>query len=328
MEQEVIKAATGMATTAANKGIGKLIDLLFSKKLREEKRLDDLSSAQNKKDIELIEKDLAEYRDGKFLLMEDQIGNPTSPLGLIIAHNTQNQSENLGKCLNKAYEHLSKKDDEIISDEQISETFFNKWMNYGKEVSEEELQDLWGSILVKEITEPNSLNYLILNTLSLMSKEHLEAFNSLLTNIVGYRLFCDPNEKAPQNYDFIKPRLLDELIDLNIIRGLGNSDIYLKKNLDKVSNDEKNFPCLPLNNEYFIVFTLNPHIAEPSLHYYNLTTVGMKLFEIALSNISIDKYFVDLIQNLKKLPNFNAFKYAELIYSKHNIQTSILKIQI
>ena len=65
MEQEVFKAATDVAKTAANKGIGKLTDLVFSKKLREEKRLDDLSSAQTKKDIELIEKGLAEI-DNRF----------------------------------------------------------------------------------------------------------------------------------------------------------------------------------------------------------------------------------------------------------------------
>lgn len=198
MEQEVIKAATDVATTAANKGIGKLTDLLFSKKLREEKRLDDLSSAQNKKDIELIEKGLAEYRDGKFLLMEEQIGNPTSPLGLIIAQNNHNQSNNLSKCLSKAYDHLSEKNDDEINNEQISETFFNKWMNYGKEVSEEELQDLWGRILAEEISTPNSINFLVINTLSLMSKNHLQSFYTLLPFIIDGHLYCDMELSASE----------------------------------------------------------------------------------------------------------------------------------
>lgn len=321
-------AVTTAATTAATKGTTKLIELLFSKQVLNHKRLETLSDAQNNKDAELIQQGLMEFRDGKFTLVVEQIGNPISPLGLILAHNHQNQSENLGKCLNKAYEHLAETNDEQISDEKISETFFNKWTNYGKEVSEDELQDLWGSILAKEVTEPNSLNYLVLNTLSLMSKEHLEAFNSLLTNIVGYRLYCNPSQKAIDDYNYIEPRLLDELIDLNIIRGLAHSDIHFQKELDKVSNGDQVYPCLPLNNEYFIVFKLHNDIPESPLPYYNLTTVGMKLFDIGLSNTDIEIYFINLIQNLKKLPNFEAFEYAELIYSKNNIQTSIREIKI
>lgn len=49
MEQEVIKAATGVATTAANKGIGKLTDLVFSKQIRQQRRLDHLSSVQDQR---------------------------------------------------------------------------------------------------------------------------------------------------------------------------------------------------------------------------------------------------------------------------------------
>jgi hypothetical protein len=144
MIDPITTIATAAATKGAAKGTDKLIDLLFSKKILQQKRLETLSTTQNQKDAELIQNGLAEFRDGKFLLIEDQIGNPSSPLGLILAQNHQNQSENLSKCLSKAYKHLSKKADEEINDEQISETFFNKWMNYGKEVSEDELQDLWG----------------------------------------------------------------------------------------------------------------------------------------------------------------------------------------
>ena len=63
---------------------------MFFKKLRQQRRLDHLSSIQDQKDAELIQKSLAEFREEKFILIEDQIGNPCSPLGLILSQNHQN----------------------------------------------------------------------------------------------------------------------------------------------------------------------------------------------------------------------------------------------
>ena len=326
MEHGVIKAATDVATTAANKGIEKLTDLLFSKKLREDKRLDDLSAAQTKKDIELIENGLAEFRDGKFLLIEDQIGNPSSPLGLIRAQNHQNQSENLGKCLSKAYEHLSEKDDEEISDEQISGTFFNKWMNYSKEVSEEELQDLWGNILAKEITEPNSINYLVLNTLSLMSKNHLQSFYNLIPFICDGHIYCNPTLSAHENYKNINDSTLNELVDLNIIKGILSDDIYYSEQMYDVQIGDKKLPIIHINSKNFIAFHLYENTGNFRPYYYPLTSIGKKLFKMALNNMKIEEYFTNLISSFKSISEFkNCYSY-ELISLIDNEWKSILKV--
>lgn len=309
MEQEVIKAATDVATTAANKGIGKLTDLLFSKKLREEKRLDDLSAAQTKKDIALIENGLAEYRDGKFLLIEDQIGNPTSTLGLILAQNKQNQSENLGKCLSKAYEHLAEKNDEEISDEQISETFFNKWINYGKEVSEEELQDLWGRILAEETASPNSVNYLVLNTLSMMSKTHLENLIKLISYTAGRLIYLnDPQEAKSSWFKNITQFDLEELIDLKILEGIEFEGRYTNtlKNFELSSqNESKKFTVLRKspNHKYILLIETEDQI---KLNCIRLTTIGKKLVEIYESNsnlINETEKLAKMIRHFKALDN-------------------------
>lgn len=306
-------AATTVASTTATKGTTKLIDLLFSKHVLKQKRLETLSNAQDLKDAELIQQGLMEFRDGKFTLIDQQIGNPTSPLGLILAQNLQNQSENLGKCLNKAYEHLAETNDEQISDEKISETFFNKWMNYGKEVSEDELQDLWGKILSKEITSPNSINYLVVNTFSLMSKHHLEAFNSLLPFICDGHLYCNPNLSAEENYSHVSPTVLSELIDLNIIKGLHREDVFFTKELHQVDKDNENFPSIYINRTNFVVLYQQDNTKVIQPHYFLLTTIGQKLFEIALSNCEIEKYFLMLTKNLKKIPSFNSVKSFELV---------------
>ena len=327
MEPEIIKAVTGIATTTTDKGIGKLTDLVFSKKLRQQRRLDHLSSTQDQKDAELIQQGLAEFRDGKFLLITDQIDNPTSPLGLILAQNNQNQATNLGQCLSKAYEYLSEKPDEQVSNEQVSETFFNKWINYGKEVSENELQDLWGNILATEVAEPNSINHLVLNTLSLMSKKHLEAFNDLLPFICDGNLYCDANLSAEENYQHIEPLILSELVDLNIIKGLYPQDVFFKKELPPVSKDNQKFPSIHLNQYNFIVLHPVDNYEKINPHFFLLTTVGLKLFDIAVANQGVENYFSNLISNLKKLPDFNHINTFELVSLVNHQWESIKKIQ-
>lgn len=327
MEEELIKAVTVVASNSTEKGISKLIDLLFANKLRQQRRLDTLSAQQDLNHSELIKNGLAEFIDGKFLLIEDQIGNPTSPLGLILSKNQHDQAENLSKCIRKAYEHLSEKSDEEISDEQISVTFFNKWMNYGKEVSEEELQDLWGKILNEEITTPSSINYLVLNTFSLMSKKHLEAFNDLLPFICDGNLYCNNTLSAEENYSHVPPSILSELIDLNIIKGLHPEDIFFKKELPKVTYDEKSFPSIYINKTNFIVLRPNENVKEIQPNFFLLTTVGQKLFEIAMSNYEIEDYFAKLINNFKLFPEFKLIEAFELVSLIDNEWQSKLIIQ-
>lgn len=287
MIDPITTVATAAATKGAAKGTDKLINLLFSKKILQQKRLETLSTTQDQKDAELIQNGLAEFREGKFLLIEDQIGNPTSPLGLILAQNNQDQAENLGKCINKAYEHLSGKTDENISDEQISETFFNKWMNYGKEVSEEELQDLWGRILAEETAIPNTVNYLVLNTLSMMSKNHLENLMKLMSYNAGRLIYVNDFE-ANKNEWFkdISQFDLEELIDLKILEGIELEGKYTNtlNNFElSTAEESKTFAIIrkSQNHKYILLIETDTPI---KLDCIRLTTIGTKLVEIYEKN--------------------------------------------
>ncbi|OAL77887.1 hypothetical protein AY606_10610 [Acinetobacter sp. SFB] len=324
MEQEIIKAATGIATTAVNKGVGKLTDLFFSKKILQQKRLETLSTTQDQKDAELIQQGLAEFRDERFILIEEQIGNPTSPLGLILAQNNQNQSENLGECLSKAYEHLSEKADEEISDEQISETFFNKWMNYGKEVSEDELQDLWGNILSEEISQPNSINYLVLNTFSMMNKNHLLNFTNLSKYIIHEKLFVVDGQtlKSSINFPDITENDLEELVDFGLIESLHNMNgMSAPSNPIIINGRNCQWYRRSVNQPFLICFKSSK---EFNLQLFKLTSVGYKLLKIAEKNMSIETIYSDFFKYLLSLEQFKSIENIEL----YKIQSNSLELQL
>lgn len=313
MDTEVTKVLASTVAKGSEKGISKLVDILFSKKVLNQKRLETLSTTQDKKDAELIEKGLAEFRDGKFLLIDDQIGNPTSALGLILEKNNNKQSENVAKCLNQAYLNLASKTDEEISSEDVSDTFINKWINYGREISEEELQSLWGHILSEEISKPNTINYMVLNTLSQMTKKNLECFLELMIgNSYGRLVFYDQKRPIWEQFENLDYYDFNELHDLNIIKAT-TSSIHTVYELSRANVRGENLSYFTKGKEGdYVLYLHGTHnkILKPAA--YELTTIGLKLLEIAERNIDLDDLCRKFSQRIFKFDIFSGVTEIEI----------------
>ena len=150
------------------KGISKIFDLLFFKKLQNNKRAEMLANAQTEKDIELIKSGLAEYRADSLILTTDSEKNPLTVSNSLVYQQQMIENKNVARCLEEALDYLEQTVDSDVDDTPVSETFFNKWFNFSKEVSDVELQNLWGRLLSEEVKTPESINYLVLNTFSLI----------------------------------------------------------------------------------------------------------------------------------------------------------------
>ena len=327
MDTEVTKVLASTVAKGSEKGISKLIDILFSKNVLNQKRLETLSTTQDKKDAELIEKGLAEFRDGKFLLIDDQIGNPTSALGLILQENSKKQSENIAQCLSHAYLNLAGKTDEEISREDVSDTFINKWINYGKEISEEELQNLWGNILSEEISNPKSINYMVLNTLSQMTKNNLECFLELMVcNSYGRLVFYDQKKPLWEQFENLDYYDFNELHDLNIIKATTSSihTVYELSRADVRGENLSYFTKGKVGDYVLYLHGTHNKILKPAA--YELTTIGLKLLEIAEKNIDLG----DLCRKFSnRIFEFNGFSDVTKIEIKlRNIDQSYTDIAL
>lgn len=275
-----------------SKGTSKVFNLIFNKQLSKFERAKLLANAQNEYDSNLIKSGIAKFENNIFSAIKTE------------------QDSNLANSLQNSIEYLNELSDDQISDEPVSQTFFNKWANYAKEASEEELQNLWGNILSAEITTPNSVNYLTLNALSLMSQEHLSNFTKLLKYLC-YTRYIFYDNTIEDCFPDITPQMIDDFEALNIIKPITNIKFNLRLKQTNVYGKQNSYICKDSqsNHVLYCVSDSEDVIALPALE---LTSIGVKLSEIAEKNVDISEQCINLSHFLLTLKQFQVIKYIEI----------------
>jgi hypothetical protein len=296
------------------KGISKIFDLLFFKKLQNNKRAEMLANAQTEKDIELIKSGLAEYRADSLILTTDSEKNPLTVSNSLVYQQQMIENKNVARCLEEALDYLEQTVDSDVDDTPVSETFFNKWFNFSKEVSDVELQNLWGRLLSEEVKTPESINYLVLNTFSLMTKKHLESFVSLIPyTAFGWLIFYDDKIPAHQRFECVSTQELQELQDLKIIKEI-NPNLSTSYPLKHCLYDNKKvyYFSKSYSGDYVLYLHAN-NDNEIGVTAYALTSIGQKLLEISEKNLDVKS---GCILFAKKLLSFERLNHVNRIEIK------------
>lgn len=296
------------------KGINKIFDLLFFKKLQNNKRAEMLSNAQTEKDIELIKNGLAEYRANFLVLASDYENNPLTVNSSLIQQQQVIENKNIVQCLDEALDYLATTPDSDVNEIPISETFFNKWFNFSKEVSDTELQNLWGRLLSEEVKAPESINYLVLNTFSLMSKKHLDTFIKLVPyTAFSWLIFYDKKTPINERFEGVSNQDLQELQDLKIIKEI-NQNLSTTYPLSHYShNDKKTYYFSKSYSGDYVLYLHSDVDTEISVTAYALTSIGQKLLEISEKNLDVES---GCISFAKKVINFEDLKLVNRVEIK------------
>lgn len=69
--------------------------------------------------------------------------------------------------------------EQVVSDEKIENDWTTRFFNIAEDISDEEMQNLWGRILAGEIKKPKSFSIRTLELLKNLSKEEAEVFTKL-----------------------------------------------------------------------------------------------------------------------------------------------------
>lgn len=296
------------------KGISKIFDLLFFKKLQNNKRAEMLSNAQTEKDIELIKSGLAEYRADYLVLASNYENNPITVGSSLIQQQQFIENKNVAQCLEEALNYLASTPDNDVNEIPISETFFNKWFNFSKEVSDAELQNLWGKLLSEEVKTPESINYLVLNTFSLMSKKHLDTFIKLIPyTAFGWLIFYDKKTAINEIFEGVSNQDLQELQDLKIIKEINQSLSTTYPLSHCLYDDKKTYYFSKGHNGDYVLFLHSDVDEEISVTAYALTSIGQKLLEISEKNLDAGS---GCILFAKKLMSFEKLRLVNRIEIK------------
>ena len=180
---------------------------------------------------------------------------------------------------------------EGVSDEPVDDDWITRFFTIVKDISNEEMQYVWGKILAGEIASPNSFSLKTLDTLRNISAADAQAFQRLMPFVVrhGSVHFITSENEILTKYgsSFSDVLLLDEC-------GLVNSSGTLSLNL-QVSQNEKEYV---LGTECLIAIQgLKEETVKVSIGIHSLTKAGKELYQI-LAHSSNEQYMSDFTHHI------------------------------
>lgn len=176
--------ATPLAQTTAdvvaslNKGGAKILNALFGKWIAKNERSIALLKAQTEKDCVDIGNGGKVYRDGELLHcpMQATIADVYDSLHTL---NHMSDARRLQVAVEEAICQLAKVPSGEISDEPLSQTFFNRWRREAETIDDVELREWWAGLLKEEVVRPNRVSMRTLDVVKNLSKEDCLHFASL-----------------------------------------------------------------------------------------------------------------------------------------------------
>ncbi|MBR2929459.1 MAG: DUF2806 domain-containing protein [Oscillospiraceae bacterium] len=197
------------------------------------------------------------------------------------------QETNIEKVLEVAAKELPTA--EAVSDEPVDADWITRFFDIIKDISNEEMQYVWGKILAGEISMPNSFSLRTLEIIRNLSRQEAEAFQKILpyTLRLNEKMFVISDTDILKKYGirFGSILVLDEC-------GLISSDSMISLNVEITDTDPE---VLFSKNRVAVLKGVSPNQAKLSFGVFSLTRVGKEL-ATALEYESNDNYFDDVAE--------------------------------
>lgn len=237
------------------------------------------------------------YIDGKLNARAHDQSTLVSRAEQRLLTETLRQEDNIEKVFEVAANELSSA--ETVSDEPVDNDWITRFFNIAKDVSNEDMQRVWGKILAGEIQKPGKFSYRTMETLRNLSQREATMFQKIMPFVMraGGECFFSSNEDLLNEYNII-------FADLLLLQECGLVNISLSNN-PSVSQTKNSF----LYSDTVIVHFWGYTDEEVTLRFgvHTLTTAGKELYSILAHNG--DKSY--------------AIKWAEIIFKENKESAKI-----
>jgi hypothetical protein len=172
---------------------------------------------------------------------------------------------------------LEIKDEPSISEDPVNEDWATRFFNIIEDISDDEMQLLWGKVLAGEIKRPKSFSLRTLEFLKNLSKEEAQSF----MKVAGLSLFGGGKKIVfnPENGKFLEDNYKIFFTDLLQLKELGliNTDPNLVLKIAKPEKDETSYLTY-INKAIVIERKVGaPELSIPTLVF---TQVAMELLKL------------------------------------------------
>lgn len=217
----------------------------------------------------------------------------------------QNRQRNIENITQKAAENL--KSEKKVSEEPVDKDWTTRFFNYAEDISNEEMQELWGRVLAGEIKKPKSYSLRTLDLLRNLSKDEAETFlkfASLAIQTTGTSFILN----------FKSEKLLEEKYGLNF------KDRLLMEELGFLTANDIQFKLLATGAQkvqmIFIIGSICvvheklQNKPEQQLQVLVFTKIGQELLKLVRTKPELD--YIQLLASKINRKN-GSVKYAEIL---------------
>ncbi|WP_299782850.1 DUF2806 domain-containing protein [uncultured Formosa sp.] len=204
------------------------------------------------------------------------------------------------------------KDEKSISEEPVDKDWSKRFFNIVQDVSDEEMQTIWGRILAGETKQPKSYSIRTLEFLKNLSKTEAEVF----TKFADIRIKSgDKNFIFNPRNDFLQKEFGIAFTDKLLMVELGL--IVSKDSLEFSLNPTGDTKLLQVLNygEKAIVLDRNENVPKQALEVLVFTKIGLELSKLIPQ--SFNSKYIELICSKFKHQNVN-IEYGDFIYLPGN----------
>lgn len=199
-----------------------------------------------------------------------------------LIHKELRRQENIDNIGQIASEQLSQ--EESVSDEPVDEDWTTRFFNIVEDISDEEMQQLWGRILAGEVKRPQSYSLRTLELLKNLSKREAEVFtkasNLVIVSYDSPFIFRGRENKFLDKFNLnFEDRLL--LIETGLLQSEGNiSRSLLEKSTDTLTYFE--------SGNFIIKASKKANTPENGIEILRFTKIGEELLNLLNPNPSSD----------------------------------------
>ena len=266
---------TPLANAGANlidsprKGIGKVLNTWMGRWFAKTDRDIALLNAQTIRDCQLIAEGKMEYREGKLLPVPD-LSSVKDVYTVLHALNHQADAKRLGAAITEVARQLADIPDDQISDEPLSQTFFNRWRREAEMIDEEDLRQFWASLLVEETKQPGSISPRTLDVARNLSRDEAKLFEQMVKDVFEKALIVDGKSVPPGCGYIDKIRLQDAGL-------VGSEDSQREFQVHSDGGSGKPFADIVFQDDRYLIRCFGDKV-QVSCHV--LTTAGVELMKI------------------------------------------------
>lgn len=204
------------------------------------------------------------------------------------------KQHNIESIIDNAYEILEKED--TCSSEPVEQGWINRFFDSVADVSNEDLQQMWGKVLAGEIKKPKSFSLRTLNVMRNLSQEDAMIFQKIMPLVVRSEgnVFVSSDKNVLNKHDIY----FADIIHLDEC-GLLSSDSMVSLQPEISKSITK---CLYNNKHIAIITGTSEEPYRIRFGVYSLTTAGCELFRI-LNNEANEEILSELSEHIAKSNN-------------------------